>query len=60
LSGPHQADEYGLGDFRGCVWKFHLPQSRGVNQVRVPVNDFGECSFHAAFGVVPEKLRIGF
>ncbi len=54
-----QTDEDALGNLGGHVRRIHLPQGGGIDEVRVPGDDFGERRFDAVFGVFAKKLCVG-
>ena len=45
-----------MRDVAGEIRRLHLAQRGGVNEIRVPLDQFAERSFTAAFGVVAEQL----
>lgn len=54
-----ESEEHILGDLRREVRRIHLPQRGGVDEVRVPVDEFGEHGLGAALGVVAQQLGVG-
>ena len=55
-----EAEKDGLGDLGGGGGGFHLPEGGGIDEVGVAVDEFGEGSLDAVFGVIAEELGVGF
>ena len=60
--GPRAARKAGknvLGDVTCQIGRWRLAQRSGIDEVRVPGDEFGECGFAAGFGIFAKELGIG-
>jgi hypothetical protein len=56
---PCEAGEDVLGDITRQIGRRNLSQRRGIDEVRVSGDEFGERGFAAGFGVFAQELGIG-